>query len=93
VALSNTGGGTAVFALRANKYYAADPTAHEVPSGGLLTLTWALENGPWYDFSLTAEGEAGFGRRFAGRMETGLDSFSDPAMEGVAVGEQRGPLP
>lgn len=30
----------------------------------------------------------GFNRRFAGRVETGSDSFSDPAMGGPARGDQ-----
>jgi len=37
--------------------------------------------GGWYDFTLAGPG--GLTRRFAGRVETGKDSVSDPAM-GVA---------
>ena len=33
--------------------------------------------GGWYDFTATA---SGFTRRFAGRVETGRPSISDPAM-------------
>jgi phospholipase C len=36
-------------------------------------------------------GQAGWSRRFAGRMETGADSTSDPAMHGAAVGNQYQP--
>ena len=44
---------------------------------------WSLEHsGGWYDFTVRV-GE--FERRFAGRMETGRDSVSDPAM-GMMVG-------
>jgi len=35
----------------------------------------------WYDFSLTADG---FALRFAGHVEDGKPSFSDPALGGVA---------
>ncbi|MGF6901683.1 hypothetical protein [Paraburkholderia sp. GAS348] len=35
----------------------------------------------WYDFTLAEAG--GFSRRFAGRVATGKDSVSDPAM-GIA---------
>jgi phospholipase C len=43
------------------------------------TLDWDLSSsGYWYDFTIT--GDDGFERRFAGRMETGRDSVSDPAM-------------
>lgn len=46
--------------------------------------TWSLDfSGGWYDFTVTA---GAFERRFAGRMETGQDSVSDPAM-GMTVSE------
>jgi phospholipase C len=38
----------------------------------------------WYDFSVTAQGEVHFERRFAGRLETGTDGFSDPVISGPA---------
>jgi phospholipase C len=34
----------------------------------------------WYDFSVLAEGSGRFGRRYAGRVETGREGISDPAM-------------
>ncbi len=37
----------------------------------------------WYDFGLKIEQVRNFERRFAGRVETGEWSFSDPAMGGV----------
>ena len=37
----------------------------------------AALDGYWHDFTVQA---AGFERRFAGRVETGEDSISDPAM-------------
>ena len=45
-------------------------------------------SGGWYDFSVRVNGQADFSRRFAGRMETGADSTSDPAMHGPAIGSQ-----
>jgi phospholipase C len=36
------------------------------------------KSGNWYDLALTAA--HGFARRFAGRLETGNNSVSDPAM-------------
>ncbi len=38
----------------------------------------------WYDIAVTARGMALFRQRFAGRVETGKDGFSDPLMGGVA---------
>jgi phospholipase C len=41
-------------------------------------MSWNLAaSGQWYDFTVTA---AAFTRRLAGRIETGADSISDPAM-------------
>jgi len=34
----------------------------------------------WYDYSILIEGVDGFEKRYAGRVETGKDSISDPAM-------------
>jgi phospholipase C len=42
------------------------------------SLNWNIEaSGYWYDFTAAA---STFERRFAGRMETGHDGSSDPAM-------------
>jgi phospholipase C len=41
--------------------------------------------GGWYDMSIEA---AGYLRRVAGRVETGVDSISDPAMGGMAIMDQ-----
>lgn len=34
----------------------------------------------WYDFSVTLKGDIAFGKRYAGRIETGKDSYTDPAI-------------
>ncbi|HMI64030.1 MAG TPA: hypothetical protein VK518_24100, partial [Puia sp.] len=34
----------------------------------------------WYDFTVRVDGFEGHARRFAGRVETGEDGVSDPAM-------------
>lgn len=63
--------------VRANAYRADGPWVVKVKEEG--TLDWDLSaSGHWYDF--TVMGQDGFERRFAGRMETGRDSVSDPAM-------------
>lgn len=44
-------------------------------------LNWNMSDfGGWYDFTVMIEGDSSFKRRFAGRIETGKDSFSDPYM-------------
>jgi len=47
--------------------------------GSRAALDWDVApSGNWYDITLDAG--SGFTRRFAGRIETGKDSVSDPAM-------------
>jgi len=42
----------------------------------------------WYDVSVKVVGQADWLRRFAGHVETGQSSVSDPAMEGAAKADQ-----
>lgn len=41
------------------------------------------KNHRWYDFSVKVEGLDAFEKRYAGRVETGKDGYSDPLMGGV----------
>jgi len=42
---------------------------------------WSLDDsGQWYDFEVKCDADASYSRRFAGRVETGRHSVSDPAM-------------
>jgi phospholipase C len=68
------------------------PVAYGHPSwtanlkpGAMATWRWTLaKTGGWYDFEVTLAGDDRFRRRFAGRLETGRASTSDPAMHGAA---------
>jgi phospholipase C len=52
-----------------------------VHAGSQSELHWKLDStGHWYDFVVTADSDASFSRRVAGRVETGRHSVSDPAM-------------
>ncbi|MBD1392672.1 phosphocholine-specific phospholipase C [Mucilaginibacter glaciei] len=42
-----------------------------------------LKNHGWYDFSIRVNGYPNFEKRYAGRVETGATSYSDPLMGGV----------
>lgn len=55
------------------------PIRRACSTGGATELVhWNLErSGSWYDFTVKSEA---FERRFAGRVETGKASVSDPAM-------------
>lgn len=50
--------------------------------GKNLVLNLTKSHG-WYDFRMSVPGVPRFERRYAGRIETGQDSFSDPAMAGL----------
>jgi phospholipase C len=43
------------------------------------------KNHGWYDFSIKVDGANGFEKRYAGRIETGKPSYSDPFMGRVIV--------
>jgi phospholipase C len=38
----------------------------------------------WYDFTVTVNNHATFAKRYAGKVETGREGVSDPAMGGEA---------
>jgi phospholipase C len=89
LAIVNTGREPATCTVSSNAYRTDGPWTFTVPANGHghATQTWPLDaSGGWYDFTLTAEN--GVARRFAGRLETGKDSISDPEM-----GTQRGASP
>jgi phospholipase C len=89
IQFTNGGPVAATFSVAANAYYPATPTTVPVVAHGMSALALPLgSSGGWYDFSVRVNGQADWSRRFAGRMETGADSISDPAMYGAAVGNQ-----
>ncbi|GAB3702104.1 phospholipase C, phosphocholine-specific [Spirosoma flavus] len=59
-------------------------TQRRTLSGKSTTLNLDLKNSHgWYDFSVRVEGDTSFEQRYAGRIETGASSISDPLMGGV----------
>jgi phospholipase C len=75
--------------VAANAYYDSAPQRQQAAPGQQVQWRWLLaESHDWYDFTLRVEGVAASAQRFAGRMETGRDGVSDPAMGGIAVGAQ-----
>ncbi|KWR76538.1 phosphocholine-specific phospholipase C [Cupriavidus sp. IDO] len=78
--LINTGSAPCTFTVQPNAYRTDGPWLYEIPAGKQLEQHWPVGlQGNWYDFSVTTA-QGGFTRRFAGRIETGADSVSDPAM-------------
>jgi phospholipase C len=82
------GAGAAVnFTVSDNAYsLAGSPWSVPVPAGGRVAFPVAVCGaavGCWYDLTVSEApsiAASGFQRRFMGRMETGADSISDPAM-------------
>ncbi|MNE61045.1 Non-hemolytic phospholipase C precursor [compost metagenome] len=51
---------------------------------GIIDIVLDLtKNHSWYDFSVKVEGFDTFEKRYAGRVETGKDGYSDPLMGGL----------
>jgi phospholipase C len=76
------------FHVKSNAYQ-HDAETETVRGGDSKHLGWSVRRtGNWYDFSVVVKGLDGWSRRFAGRVETGRNSYSDPAMGGPARGDQ-----
>lgn len=76
-------GGTAPvqFSIVSMAYRKDGPWTASVAGGATSTQHWSLaDSGRWYDFAVTCDADPAFYRRFAGRVETGEHSVSDPAM-------------
>ncbi|GKS82546.1 phospholipase C, phosphocholine-specific [Acidovorax sp. SUPP1855] len=79
--LMNAGAAEAVLRVQALAYRQDGPWTATVAPGQAQDLQWDLGGSArWYDFQVTCSALPGFVRRFAGRVETGRDGFSDPAM-------------
>ena len=85
IELSNSGSFACSMSLVANKYYAVEPQTVKLPARASVTVRLPLKDSAyWYDFSVRVVGQADYSRRFAGHLETGEPSITDPAMEGPA---------
>jgi phospholipase C len=62
-----------------NAYHNKTKTIQVNTNNTTTILTSNLSYG-WYDFNVKIKGEENFIQRFAGRVETGAHSFSDPFM-------------
>jgi phospholipase C len=90
LSVSNPGKATARLKVVPNAYEAMlRPWTADLAPGGRAVHRWPLAaSRGWYDLSARIEGESGYLRRLAGRLETGADSISDPAAGGPAVLDQ-----
>lgn len=77
--LRNTGNDPLRLRIVTNAYDHAEVDFFDIPPGKTEKKSWKLtDSGNWYDFSV--ESQTGYLHRFAGRVETGKHSVSDPAM-------------
>jgi phospholipase C len=87
VQMDNAGATPATFIISANAYGDSASRILTLPAHGKADHSWSVAaSGNWYDFSVRVDGLPGYLRRFAGRIESGSDSISDPAMGGLAPG-------
>ena len=81
LSMTNTGKNAAKFTIRAKAYREDGPWVATVAGGATVEQHWELaDSGRWYDFAVTCDADPTYYRRFAGRVETGKHSVSDPAM-------------
>ncbi len=79
VNITNQGAERLKISMKDNAYGYAGLDPRDLEPSHSLRLEWSLDkSGNWYDFTLHSSAE--FMYRLAGRLETGVDSISDPAM-------------
>lgn len=89
VVLHNASDQARTFELKPNAYFNDRPLPILVGSRSQAARYLRLhQSGHWYDYTISILGQPGFSRRFAGRVETGRPSISDPVMGGKARSEQ-----
>jgi phospholipase C len=82
--LENTGPKEMKLEIKDNAYKSANSKSLTLAARQQTKLILNLKNSSgWYDFSLTVNGEPQFGRQYAGHVETGEDSITDPFMGGL----------
>ncbi|QGW81044.1 phosphocholine-specific phospholipase C [Variovorax paradoxus] len=79
--MRNGGTKSCKFTVSAKAYRNDGPWIATVDGGAAAEQHWELAtSGQWYDFAVTCDADPGYLRRFAGRVETGKHTVSDPAM-------------
>lgn len=80
ITFRNSGAAPAEITIR-DLSYGRPPQTVAVPAGGTVPVVLDLSGSHgWYDVEFQVAGSPDFARRYAGRIETGRDSVSDPAM-------------
>jgi len=86
LSMMNAGKAPCTFTVRAKAYRNDGPWNIVVAPGSTKEQHWNLsKSGQWYDFTVSSDSDLLYTRRFAGRVETGRHSVSDPAMGMVDI--------
>ncbi|MDM0004597.1 phospholipase C, phosphocholine-specific [Variovorax sp. J22G73] len=81
LSMRNDGKAACKFTISAQAYRTDGPWTASVSGGASVDQHWVLaDSGQWYDFAVTCDADPAYYRRFAGRVETGRHTVSDPAM-------------
>ena len=81
--LSNAGGRPCAITIEANDYLHEPPRRYWLLPGQQVESHFDIGGcDHWYDLTATCDTDELFSRRFAGHVETGRDSVSDPALSG-----------
>jgi len=84
ISLTNRERARALFVNVAQQSYKSTSETRSVSPGATETFTIGTQDSyRWYDLAVNMTGIDHYSRRFAGRVETGQWSVSDPAMGGI----------
>jgi phospholipase C len=82
LAIGNRGSQPATVTVRNG--YTSRETTLSIEPGQTQTRHWSLSRTRgWYDLVITVQGDPHFTYRYAGHLENGTDSISDPGMGGL----------
>jgi len=84
ITLDVTNRGSARIDVTIADRYSSKATRLSLRPGDSKSPDWSLSRTHgWYDLTVTVAGDHAFEYRYAGHLETGRDSISDPAMGGL----------
>src|SRR5690606_14431623 len=78
--LTNTGQAPCTVTVTDNAYKTGARTQRLQPGQSKELVVDLRKSHGWYDCSVQVKGSAGFEKRYAGRVETGRESYTDPLM-------------
>jgi phospholipase C len=83
--ISNLNAGKPLDIKITDNAYKQNPVYKKINTGEEIIVLNLKPSYGWYDFSIAVKGNPYFSRRFAGRVETGKETFTDPFMGRMIV--------